>query len=142
MKKGSITRYDQELVLETIADYDNTEISAWVLEPVKEQIGGGGDSSIVVPLQTINLTNEQPYAVLNDVSENITNYTNVVIVLDSNWACAVLTYDSESSTFSGNEYKWGLEIYLELDENVWKISIMDNGSPLTGDTPIIVFGIN
>ena len=42
MKKGSITRYDQELVMETIADYDNLELSAWVLEPVKEQIGGGG----------------------------------------------------------------------------------------------------
>ena len=42
MKKGSITRYDQELVLETIVDYDNAEISAWMLEPNKEEIGGGG----------------------------------------------------------------------------------------------------
>lgn len=53
MKKGSITRYDQELVLETIIDYDNAELSAWILEPIKEQIGGGGE--INNPVLTINV---------------------------------------------------------------------------------------
>ena len=43
MKKRSITRYDQELVLETIVDYDNEQISAWILEPVKQEIGGDGE---------------------------------------------------------------------------------------------------
>lgn len=43
MKKRSITRYDQELVLETIVDYDNAEISAWILEPVKQEIGGDSE---------------------------------------------------------------------------------------------------
>lgn len=43
MKKRSITRYDQELVLETIVDYDNAQISAWILEPVKQEIGGDSE---------------------------------------------------------------------------------------------------
>lgn len=46
MKKRSITRYDQELVLETIVDYDNAEISAWIIEPVKEQIGGDSEDDL------------------------------------------------------------------------------------------------
>ena len=56
MKKRSITRYDQELVLETIVDYDNEEISAWILEPVKQEIGGGG-SALGNPILSLTVNN-------------------------------------------------------------------------------------
>lgn len=56
MKKRSITRYDQELVLETIVDYDNEEISAWMLEPVKQEIGGGG-SALANPILSLTVNN-------------------------------------------------------------------------------------
>lgn len=54
MKKGSITRYDNDLVLATYVDGD--DLSAWQLEPVLQEIGGGGGESIriYVPQQTIN----------------------------------------------------------------------------------------
>lgn len=98
MKKGSITRYDQELVLETIADYDNSEISAWILEPVKEQIGGGG-GGVSNPILTINVVatgvsgeiGTLPLFIINDgVLQEIfqmvnggSNYTYESIVLES-----------------------------------------------------------
>lgn len=79
MKKGSITRYDQELVLETIVDYDNEEISAWVLEPVKEQIGGGGGGGVtyVVPTQEFNL---HDVATLSDVNVSSLSEGDYVLI--------------------------------------------------------------
>ena len=119
MKKGSITRYDQELVLETIADYDNAEISAWILEPVKEQIGGGGSDINLELIDTFETTLE---AYTNTSSWETTS--TGISINDFPYAVgiAVVTCDG---TITASD--WGMTVALIGHNNNGRFSASGSG---------------
>ena len=119
MKKGSITRYDQELVLETIADYDNAEISAWILKPVKEQIGGGGSDINLELIDTFETTLE---AYTNTSSWETTSTGISINDFPYVVGLAVVTCDGEISTSD-----WGMTVALVGHNTNGRFSISGNG---------------
>lgn len=133
MKKGSITRYDQELVLETIVDYDNAEISAWMLEPSKEQIGGGGGDITTAQLTMINKNTLQGYYlsvanIYSDEFEEFSTYDVYITQADSNEEPTTLTVE--------------VILYKGTANANWTVGNVPNDATISGDIETALVGYN
>ena len=106
------------------------------------EIGVGGDTRLVIPSQTINQTNDTPYAILSDIPDNITDFDTICLLLDNNFASIILEWDSDNSIYTGTDYKYNMTATLGLESDEWKISILNpDSTPITGELPILGVGL-
>lgn len=106
------------------------------------EIGGGGDTRLVIPTQTISQTHDTPYAILSDVSDNITDYNLICLLLDNNFTSIVLVWDEDADAYIGTDYKYNMSAFLGFISDQWKLSILNpDETPITGEIPILGVGL-
>lgn len=104
--------------------------------------GGGGDEYLVIPKQTVDITNEDPYPIIT-VTDSLLDFEVIAVGIED-WDVYALQknsgFDEFTKTATADELM--IAVLKRENEDFWRFALTDlDEQPIIGATTIIGVGI-